>query len=54
MDLRNLNLEGLCAAIIEGAESYFKVEAKINQNELLRENDSRKVLQTCASMDEGT
>ena len=54
MDLKNLNLEELCAAIIEGAESYFKVEVKINQNELLRKENDRKVLQDGERVGKGT
>lgn len=47
-------LEKLCAAIIEGAKSYFKVEVEINQNELLREENGRKVLQDGECVGKGT
>lgn len=54
MDLKSLNLEELCAAIIEGAERYFKVEVEINQNELLRKENGRKVLQDGECVGKGT
>lgn len=54
MDLRNLNLEGLCMSIIDGAKNYFKVEVEINQNELPREENGRKVLQDGECVGKGT
>lgn len=54
MDLKSLNLEGLCMAIIEGAERHYKVGGETNQNELLRKENGRKVLQDGECVDEGT